>query len=759
MNKLPLSFLAKFILLLAATVVFTQIAFANRAKSQTSTPVPYPPPPPQAVATSSLLSYPPPQDSTAPSQLPLYPYPILIPPPIPTVSPAALIVAEYFATKLGIPASSIAIVTDHIAEYPNLGRQFQVVSVMDTRTEGKFYNVLVDLFTEEVIEDISSVWEAEEQAKIDLYGKLHVELYERLQTMQDSESVTVTIWIAAPMGQTLSDKEAEVAELLALKYPEAQTAIERGGKPMDVDDPKLAEQIYTEYVSLLKADTTQYTQDLIWNLETKGITVYTSPGLPAITALITKDDILALALRADVASIYLAEEGYRHRLLSSAVTTNLAPVLWGYGYDGTGIDVAILEDDNVDFTSNTTNCPTGTNNCFLHPGLTQTALNGEGLHATLVASAVASNHSSQKGMAYGATIMSAGITGILRQDDITALVWAFNQGAEVVNVSYGWCPGTDQMDSIDRAFDHYARLRLRMITVAAGNNDANCPYTYVDSPAKAWNVLTVGAYDDHNNPNWFDDSIATFSAWDNPASLNNDHEKPEVVAPGVSITGIALNGDLDIEDGTSFSAPQVAGLAALLIDRNSSLSIWPEASRAIIMASATHNIDGPTGIPTGQDLFDGAGGINAALADSLAKTRNQSDVNPCLDSCWWGITINNTGFPVGTYIYRYFTLNEGDFARIVIAWWSHADCASISSCNYDRLDTDLHVGAVDPDGQVVRGAWSASWDNNYEMIEFIAHKTGTYRVAVYKSRADESSNYLGIAFLRLRCVYVPLIVK
>lgn len=115
-----------------------------------------------------------------------------------------------------------------------------------------------------------------------------------------------------------------------------------------------------------------------------------------------------------------------------------------------------------------------------------------------------------------------------------------------------------------------------------------------------------------------------WSAWVNPDSPNHDREKPEVVAPGVGIVGIGLDGQLvtslDRNSGTSFAAPQVAGLAALLIHRNLSLNIWPEASRAIIMASATHNIDGPTGIPSGQDLRDGAGGINAALADTVAQT-------------------------------------------------------------------------------------------------------------------------------------------
>jgi len=535
--------------------------------------------------------------------------------------------------------------------------------------------------------------------------------------------------------------------------------MERSGKPMDVDDPALAERIYQEYVQRLNAETAARIRPLVEALEAQGFTVRTSPGLPAVTTTLPKRVIQMLAERDDVGAIYLSEGGQRHLLLNSAIPTNLAPAVWARGYDGTGVDIAILEDDNVDFTSNSVECPANTNNCFEHPGATRWAMYGEGWHATLVASAAASNHPIYRGMAPGATVMSAGIQGANRQDDINALVWAFDQGAEVVNASYGWCPGSIQMDDIDRAFDHYARARLRLLVAAAGNNDALCPFDYVDSPAKGWNVLSVGAYDDHNDSNWSNDTMPNWSAWVNPDSPSHDHEKPEVVAPGVSITGIERDGNLRTEDGTSFAAPQVAGLAALLIHRNWSLNVWPEASRSIIMASATHNIDGPTGIPPGQDLRDGAGGINAALADTVAQTRNFSNVDPCTVSCWWGISIDNTGFPVGTYLYRYFIANKGDFIRITIAWWSHADCAAINNCNFDRLDTDLHLGARDPNGQWVPGAWSASWDNNYELVEFVAPETGTYRIAVYKERADESSNYLGIAFVRLHRVYIPLVLK
>jgi hypothetical protein len=172
------------------------------------------------------------------------------------------------------------------------------------------------------------------------------------------------------------------------------------------------------------------------------------------------------------------------------------------------------------------------------------------------------------------------------------------------------------------------------------------------------------------------------------------------------------------------------------------------------MASATHNVDGPSGIPTGQDLKDGAGAIDAALADAIAKTRWQYDTTPCTGPCWWGLSINNSNFPVGAYLYRYFNVSKGERVRASISWWSNANCPGPDpgNCSFDRLDTDLNLAIFDPSGQLI--AYSASWDNNYELVDFTGGMSGTYVIGVIKARADEYSNYLGIAWVK-DATYLP----
>ena len=71
--------------------------------------------------------------------------PIPSPTPLPGPSAEAQRALAYIAQRQGIADKDLVIVTDHPTEYPNLGRKFQVVIVLDTRPGGRFYDLLVDL--------------------------------------------------------------------------------------------------------------------------------------------------------------------------------------------------------------------------------------------------------------------------------------------------------------------------------------------------------------------------------------------------------------------------------------------------------------------------------------------------------------------------------------------------------------------------------------------------------------------------------------
>lgn len=646
---------------------------------------------------------------------------------------------EYIAKREAVSVSQLVAVNQHRRDYPLLGRSYWAVTAVDTAGDS-WYTVMIDLNDSSFVDDILKVEQTEQDARFAKYGKLEPDLYERLQFMKPEEEAQVAIWVA---GLPLRSQN-EIYALLADKYPEAKLTLQESGKPFDVSDPQIASQLETDYMAILAEDTRVQINPLMTSIQAQGYYVTTFEALPAIAVTLPKSAILEIAKRDDVGMIYLVGRMQRAEL-DTAVPTDLVPSVWQSGYRGSGVNIAILEAGKVDFTG-----PAGHN--YLHQGQARTCTQGEQWHKTFVASIAASYHSTLTGVAPDATIVDACTHGS-DIDTVSALSWATTPSA-VINASIAFFDdGT--LHFIDKAFDHYARNGNDTIVVAAGN--FNTGTTYVSSPGLGWNVITVGAYDNLENTDWSDDVMWGESKWRNPPST--DREKPEVVAPGVVISATELDNNQIAASGTSASAPQVAGLAALLIDRDASLDIWPEALKAIVMASATHNIENPTGMPTGQDLKDGAGGINAVFADTIAQVYNTSATNPCTTSCWWANSITNANLPVGGYLYRYFTAEKGDFIRIAISWWSNASCPDASNCSYDRLDTNLNLGAQFSNGSWVPGAWSASFDNNYELIEFIAPESGTYRIAVHKASANETSNSLGIALLRLHRVYLPLILK
>lgn len=107
------------------------------------------------------------------------------------------------------------------------------------------------------------------------------------------------------------------------------------------------------------------------------------------------------------------------------------------------------------------------------------------------------------------------------------------------------------------------------------------------APATAEGVLSVGA--SRNG------SVRPFSAHD-----------PDLVAPDtVDVRGISVEG------GTSFAAPYVAGVAALVLQENPEIS--PRDVRALLRMTAT-DIEEP-----GVDSLSGRGRLNAAAIDDLLE--------------------------------------------------------------------------------------------------------------------------------------------
>ena len=344
-------------------------------------------------------------------------------------------------------------------------------------------------------------------------------------------------------------------------------------------------------------------------------------------------------------------------------------------------------------------------------------------------------------MAYGVDIVDADHVNS-QQDAVNALIWAVDsKNINVVNMSEGF-----EIDNImrwtDRAFDYWARWEYATIVKSAGNSAGS-----ISSPGKAWNIITVGGSDDADTAAWSDDDMYSASAYDDPSG----REKPEVVAPAVDITSISSGGNPVTDTGTSYAAPQVAGLAALLMDRDADLRVWPEAVKPILMASAVHNIEGNRRLSD----KDGAGSIDGVLADNIAQNGYPSSSPICDKSCWWGKITTSSDPLAGGAFYRYFKASQGERIRIAISWFSNADTPS-NNYSFDRLDTNYNLYIYKPGGGGTI-AYSVSEDNNYELVDFIAPETGQYTIQIYRSYSgdnNEPSNSVGIAWSK-QATYLP----
>jgi hypothetical protein len=671
--------------------------------------------------------------------------------PPPALEAHARIALQYIANREDVPLDNLLIAHQHRREYPLLERKFMAFTIFD-RTACRDFHLLVNLKDGSVVDDVEAIERAEAEARRAKYGKLHPLLYERLQTADDKEVLPVAIWGGGERGRS----REEVYALLARRYPQVRDALARHASPFDVGDPALARQIRAEYERMRQEDIVARVQPLVAYLESRGIVVETHYLLPSVTATLSKAEILAQAGRGDVQTIYLVEEEGEPMLDTAVHTNHVAPVWSALGLEGIPeptipVTIAIVENGNVDW-----------DNSFLHHTLRLVAPNGETDHATRVASDAASFHDTYRGMAPGATILSAGSDNTMPGVHF-ALNWALDQDADVVNVSYGWYNNTPELEWLDRAFDYTARERGAAVTVPAGNHRDQ----YIICPAKGWNVITVGGVNDQGNANWGDDTMYEVagtnegSAYLDPDSPHYDREKPEIAAPAQDIRALGLDDVPRTRSGTSHAAPQVAGLVALLMHDNAELKDWPTAVKAILMASAMHNVEGNSRLSD----EDGAGSIDASRAYTIAH-HYRNDGTTCWGwSCWWAVNTTSTYPAPGDWLRQSFFATQGDLIRVAIAWWSEADPPpAYPTLGDDALTSNFNLYVWDPDGNLVSSGYSASWDNNYEIVEFSAPQTGLYEIGAYKSPngTTESDNQLGIAVLRIRLpyrVHLPLTMR
>jgi hypothetical protein len=659
--------------------------------------------------------------------------------PLPTPQPLsdeAKIALDYISTQHILPVEEMQIVNEHTRTYPLIGRTFKAFTIW-TQDPGKFqdFDLLVEVESGVVEPNVDAIAAQEQVAYQARYGRLTPELYARLQQASDDELLPIAVWLAPdPAART----QEEIFAALAGQFPGAAESLVESGVPWTVEDAATAATIRQSYFAMLSEDALRSMQPLVEQIASFGVKATTLDPLPSLFAQLPKRDLLALAERKDVELIYLLENEAAPAMVEAAATDRM-PTSWRQGsLSGAGRSIAVLEPDNIQNTG----C---LNIVASRPGVRPGGYDPN--HKTWVASVLACNNATYRGIAYNANVIDAGFDDPNRDPDLAAATqWAVQtQNADVVNASFS-SNSTQTMQWEDRVLDYWVRYGPTIIVVAAGNNTVN-----VTSPGKGWNVITVGAIDDQGTASWSDDAMWGGSNYANPTSTHNDREKPELAAPGASITMIGPGGNSVTRDGTSLAAPQTAGLAVLLMNRNAALVDRPEAVKAVLMAGAAHNVRDSRVMPSGQDLYDGAGSIDAVLSLQTAELGyTANNAATCDRPCWWATDSLNVA--PGANVSRSFHATRGERIRVALAWFSNGDPFYF----LDGLTVNYNRQVMAPSGVQVTDGYSASWDSTNELVEFVAPETGIYTIRAIRSASDTSteSNELGIAWSK-QATYLP----
>jgi serine protease AprX len=308
----------------------------------------------------------------------------------------------------------------------------------------------------------------------------------------------------------------------------------------------------------------------------------------SVLATLTSSEVLAVAARDDVSSV--ASNKLRDVEALDISRPHIQADAVPAGTTGAGISVAVV-DTGVDDTHAALAGIVGA-----QQDVTGTAVKRDDRgHGTHCAGVVASQDPVFRGIAPGATLvdirMMDGNGMTTTEWAVEALIAVATSGADVASNSWGFshrdgawvCPsGTCVLCT---GADGLVSLGV-VVVVAAGNEGVDFwghPWPRIRCPGNARRAITVGATDD-------EDKIADFSShgW-----TPDGRPKPDVAAPGVLIASARATGTgkpADVvapgfinKSGTSMATPHVAGVAALMLDKND--TVTPGVVKSLIMTS------------------------------------------------------------------------------------------------------------------------------------------------------------------------------
>lgn len=538
------------------------------------------------------------------------------------------------------------------------------------------------------------------------FGKLDETLFDRVANAKDDEKIPVIFW---PRVSLPAAPYAKDATRRAVEPPDGEKKV---AETLRKASTELRDVLQKSKVVIAKDDRQDKPDD----------------GFPIVRATATAAQLRTLARNPAIGVIHFDDTSAINDLNNSIAVarSDRAHLL---GFDGTGIRVAVWEDGpsvttNLAFAGRFSTSPAASN------------------HARLTSAVIKNTEQNlPHGHAPDCDLYSA------NSADIAALRWAVrDQHCTVVSQSFhrNSEPGGAGLQSDDLLKDFLAlRWPFPTIVQAAGNfwqGDAD----NIQPPEnefvnhKGFNSIAIGNHDDTAA------AMSGDSVFRNPTSAHGDRELPELAANG---TAVSANGQT--MSGTSFAAPAVAGVTAILQDVDATLCSWPEGCRAILMASAGRNVRDNTwwnDVSARVDARDGAGAADAQAGVLIAQQRRFRDA-PATRRGWDVGTLSSSAFGpdrLATFRYRVLVPHMLFASRVKVALaWDSAITSSSETATASTLSVDFDLLIRDSRG--IQVASAASWDNSYEIAEFAATPGETYEIIIRRWSGTDSV-WFGVAW-------------
>lgn len=174
------------------------------------------------------------------------------------------------------------------------------------------------------------------------------------------------------------------------------------------------------------------------------------------------------------------------------------------------------------------------------------------------------------------------VAGTERADSVGADIISCSLGYDTFDPPFGvnyfnFSTDFDGKTTVAARGVNFATKKGILFVTSAGNDATFSQWPHILTPSDADSALTVGAVQFNAAP----------YAASGPGPNASGQVKPDICDVGVSVDVFNQNGGIATEDGTSFSTPQIAGLAACLWQAAGNVS--PHAIRAAIDSTGDHH--------------------------------------------------------------------------------------------------------------------------------------------------------------------------